>query len=499
MEPDAEWSRVIAWVRREDPVRWILGGMVVVWAATFIRLGWLRHTRFGTYGFDLGIYDQGVWLLSRFQEPFVTVKGLNLFGHHMNPALLLLVPFYWLRAGPGLLLVVQVAAQASGAVAIYLLARDRLADRWLALVLAAVLLLHPTYQYLTWEFFHPDSLAIAPLLFAYWAARSKRWVWYLVAAVLAVACKEDVALAVGGLGVLMFFRGERRAGVATALGAFGWFVLSTRVLMRWALGGLSPFYDAFFPDFGRNAGEVLRGIVTRPRKVFDLATRPDRIGYYRMIMAPVAFLALAELPTLLLIGGPMLAVNALTSTPYARDFKYHNSALVVAGLAVATVEAVAMVGRTPSLRRFLVGLLAATSLATTVAWGPSPISTRYRSGIWPLTADPRTALKREALRVIPRHAAVSASYDLVPHLTHRKTIYQFPEPWTAVAWGIRGERLPDPGTVEWIVVDRQRFLSDDERRLFERLLGGEFRLRYDRDGIVAGQRIKPGGRLGLRP
>ena len=63
---------------------------------------------------------------------------------------------------------VQVAVQASGAIAVYLLACDLLEERWPAVALAVVLLLNPTYQFLTWEFFHPDALAIALLLFAYW-------------------------------------------------------------------------------------------------------------------------------------------------------------------------------------------------------------------------------------------------------------------------------------------------------------------------------------------
>ena len=271
LQSGRDWARAALqsgrhWVRRRDPVRWVLGGMIAIWSVVFTYLGWLRYTRFTTFGYDLGIYDQGIWLLSRFADPFVTVKGLDLFGHHTNLILLAFVPFYWLGAGPPFLLVVQVASQASGAIAVFLLARDRLADRWLALALAAVLLLNPTYQYLVWEYFHPDALAIAPLLFAYWAARAKRWRWYVVAVVLAMACKEDVALAVAGLGLLIWFRGDRRIGVATFLGAIGWFVLSTRVLMRWALGGLSPFYDYFFPDLGRNAGEVARTAVDPSRQ-----------------------------------------------------------------------------------------------------------------------------------------------------------------------------------------------------------------------------------------
>ncbi|HTN80980.1 MAG TPA: DUF2079 domain-containing protein, partial [Acidimicrobiales bacterium] len=79
-----------------DPVRWVLGAMVVGWSGVFIVLGWIRQARFATFSFDLGIYDQAVWLLSRFHDPFVTVRGLEFFGHHVNPILLLFVPFYWL-------------------------------------------------------------------------------------------------------------------------------------------------------------------------------------------------------------------------------------------------------------------------------------------------------------------------------------------------------------------------------------------------------------------
>src|SRR5205085_6665980 len=110
----------------------VLVGMIAAYVAVFGTLTWQQQSNFGTFGFDLGIYDQGIWLLSRFKDPFITIRGLEFFGHHMNPALLLFVPAYWLGAGPHFLLVAQVLAQASGAFAIYLLARDRLADRWLA-------------------------------------------------------------------------------------------------------------------------------------------------------------------------------------------------------------------------------------------------------------------------------------------------------------------------------------------------------------------------------
>src|SRR5205823_5467483 len=134
-----------------------------------------------------------------------------------------------------------------------------------------------------------------------------------------------------------------------------------------------------------------------PGKAFSVATRNDRLKYYRMMFSPVAFLPLAA-PGTLLLALPMLAINALSSFPYQREIIYHYAALVLAGIMLATVEAVAFLGRTRRLRRLLVGLLLATSLATTVAWGPSPISTRYHNPLWPLEHDPRLPAYQAAVR-----------------------------------------------------------------------------------------------------
>ena len=188
---------------------------IVVWIAWFCRLPLLRHDRFQTFGFDLGIYDQGVWLLSQFRDPFVTVRGLDLFGHHMNVILLVLAPLYRLGGGVEFLLArasrsrkraARSRCSCSGAIC--------LRSRWCGVALAIALLLNPTYQWLMWEFFHPDAVAIGPLLFAYWAARQRRWGWFAVAAVIALECKEDVALAVVVLGLLFAFRLRRDSAPA---------------------------------------------------------------------------------------------------------------------------------------------------------------------------------------------------------------------------------------------------------------------------------------------
>ncbi len=45
--------------------------------------------------YDMAVPDQGIWLLSRFHDPFLTVAGRNLFGDHPSFIYLSLVPVFW--------------------------------------------------------------------------------------------------------------------------------------------------------------------------------------------------------------------------------------------------------------------------------------------------------------------------------------------------------------------------------------------------------------------
>ncbi len=468
-----------------------LAGLVVGYVVVFGSLTWAQQSNYGTFGFDMGIYDQGIWLLSRFRAPFVTVRGLNYFGHHVNPVTLLLVPAYWLGAGPHLLYLVETVWMAAGAVPVWLLARDRLADPWAAVALAGAYLLYPSLEWVNWWHFHPDALIIAPLLCAYWLAVRGRWGWFAVAVGVALACKEDAALAVVALGGLLVVRGERRAGLATAAAGVVWFVLATKVVIPRANHGVGPLYEELFPGFGDSVGAIFYGVVRHPGQVLALAARPDRVTYYIKLLAPVAFLPLAALPVLL-IGGPQVAVNVISGHSLTHDIRYHYSSIVIAAVFLATVEACAWLGgRRQGRQRLLVGLVAVTSLAANVAWSPSPAGVQFHSGIW-VGPQARHAVVNRAIRLVPAGAGVTATYNLVPHLTHRVHVYEFPNPWVVTNWGVHGERPPDPATVDYLVLDTT--LDGEEQPLYERLTGagGEFAVVFASDGIVVARRVRAG-------
>lgn len=486
--PLPEWQRM---VQQRGPVV-LLAAMMLVYFAVFGTLTWRQHANFGTLGYDMGIYDQAIWLLSRFKTPFVTVRGLNYFGHHVNAVTILLVPFYWLGAGPGFLYLVETASIAAGAVPIWLLGRDRLANPWIALGPVAAFLLYPTLQWINWWHFHPDALIVAPLLFAYWLATRQRWSWFFIAVAVTLSCKEDAALAVFGLGALLLLRRQWRAGALTAVAGLIYFQVAAWIIRR-ANGGLGALYAESFPGYGDSLASVLSSMLRHPGTTLSALVQPDRLQYYRDVLSPMAFLPVAAAPVLL-ITAPQLAVNALTSYTPARNANFHYSSIVAAEVFAAAVEACAQLGRRVGIQRFLVGLLVAAALATNVARAPSPLGAPYHTGIWAAPQPKHTAM-REALLLVPPSAGVSATDNLIPHLTHRVHAYIFPHPWQLPFWGVQGSSPPDPRTVDYLVLDMTTTsIGIDQEPTYRELTNadGEFHVVYDRAGIVVARRNSAG-------
>lgn len=460
-------------VPRAHPAWWILGTIVLLWVVVMGRLVWLRHDRMESLSLDMGVYDQAVWLLSRFGQQLITVRGVPVFGHHVSPAMYLLAPFYWLGAGAHFLNLLQVVSLALGAIPVFLIARDRLSAPWMALILASAYLLHPSLQFMAWELFHPDAMAITPLLFAYWFSRRGQWRWFIVSLVLAVAWREDVALAAAALGLLVAIRGQRLIGLRTAVSALAWFIFTTRVVPYFS--GTEAYYS-----------QVL-GALGDPSVVVGRLSAATAKSYYWRMTAPFGLVSLAGAGPLL-VGLPQTLLNVLSVTSSATNAGSHYGALPLAALTIASIEGSYFLVKRAAIARWLVaGIVLSSALATSVAWGPSPISMDYRNGWWPAGPDARRTVKQAAMASIPDGASVSASYLFVSQLSHRQGIYEFPNPFRPKNWGVGGENYPPPTAADWLVVDRQ-LLAEEDQTLLAQLLADDYTVQSDRDDVVVARR-----------
>ena len=320
-----------------------LAGLVLVYIVVFGDLTYRQQSNYGTFGFDMGIYDQGIWLLAHFKTPFDTIRGLNYFGQHVNIVTLLFVPAYWLGAGPHFLFAVETVWMAAGAIPIWLLGRDRMGNSWIPLGLSAAYLLYPSVEWINEWMFHPDALIITPLMFAYWLATRRRWGWFWVATALALSCKEDAGLAVLALGLVLWLRLRQRSwGLLTTLVGAGWFLACTKLIIPFANGGGQPFYTSLFPGYGNSVFAIIKTLVFHPTRWIKQAATAPNLTYYAQLLWPVGMVALLE-PAVLLVALPQLLVNSSRGRVNEQHpvllHLYH-----LGGDFLATVEASCVVG-----------------------------------------------------------------------------------------------------------------------------------------------------------
>jgi uncharacterized membrane protein len=465
-----------------------LAAMVLLYVAYFGDLTWRQQSNFGTFGFDMGIFDQEIWEASRFGSTFLTTRGLSMWANHVNPIIYLLVPFYWLGAGPHFLYLAQTVVLAAGAIPLWLLARDRFGDSWLALGVPAAWRLYPALEWNNWWHFHPEALAVTPLLFAWWFAGKGRWRWYAVCVVLVLACKEDAAFTVIALGAAVAIRYRRRVGLVTMGAAFAWLVVCLKLIIPHATGSSNPFYAYQYSELGRTTNQIVFNFFRHPSRVLRIAVRRRYREYYWKLFAPVAGLSLLA-PTVLLIVVPALILNVANTQGYAIEIRYQYQLLIMAGIFLAVVEGIGK-QRSAPVRRFCVGLLCACALATNAAWSPSLLDTPlYHAGTW-AKPNARTVILEEAVHLVPGRAGVSASYDLTSHLTHRYHIYDWPNPFQMSYWGL--DRNPDPpSNVDYLVLDTG--VNTGTAALLNTLIGpgGQFSVVFEDNGILVAHRVRP--------
>ena len=318
----------------------LLGLAIGAFAAGFGSLSVLRFHSFATGRFDLGNMTQAVWSTAHGDPLAVT----NLAGEqtsrlasHFDPILLLFAPLWLVWPSPSLLLVTQSLLLALGALPVFWLARKHLGSERTALGFALAYLLYPATQWVALAEFHPVALACPFLLFAFWYLDEDRLVPFALFAVLAGTTKEEVPLAVAGLGLwYALARRQRAVGAAIAVAGVAASALAVGVVIpHFNEGEPSDFYGRY-DEVGGSALGILETAVTDPLKLLGVAFDARGLGYVLRLLAPVAFLPLAA-PLALLPALPDLALNLLSSTRTQTSIHFHYTAPLIPAVFAATI------------------------------------------------------------------------------------------------------------------------------------------------------------------
>ena len=440
-------------------------GLCVVHAIATTRLQWDIHRGLGTSAYDVGLYDQGVWLLSRFEAPFVTLMGRNLFGDHASLILILVAPLYWIWPGTETLLALQSFVVAAGALPIYFFGRRHLNSAALGCAFAIVWLVNPAVNGTIFENYHPDSFLGLFVPVAIISALTKRWRWYWIAVFLSLLVKEDVVLVIVPLGAMLALRGETRRGILTIGAAVSAALLGMFVLMKNLIG--VPTRNGWRIPFGGVSGFIKESF-TNPTNVYRYLTSEGRLMYWWKMFAPFALLSTLA-PEVAMISVLVLVGNTVSNFWYQFHIEYHYSLVAVPALLIAVIVGLGRVGI--DMRRILVATVVVSSLWCASLWSYVP----FRMDEYPHwgAAHPVALAAEEMYTHIPAKAKISVLHSTAPHLAHRKEIYQFPNPFRIVLYGpdtsLEGQRSPLADGIEYVLLPRN--LDGDNRKDWSLVVG----------------------------
>jgi uncharacterized membrane protein len=394
--------------------------------ASTVGMSWsaiYRHQHFGSNAYDLGIFDQAVWGYSRLEwMPNTILRLPHVMGDHLHPILVSLAPLYWVWDDVRALLVVQALLLALAGVPVFLWAREQIGSVPALTFQTAYLVFWAVVGGSIFDF-HELAFAAPIVSVAIYAALTRRTALLWLFVVLGLLTREDVALTFVGLALFIGVVQRRwRDAVALAGVAAAWFVFAFKVAIP-ALAGGNAYAHWAYSQLGENPASAVLHLVTHPvDSARTFFTPHDKVVALGNLFLP--WLALPLLSPLVLVMLPTLGARFFSDKPsHWAPQGFHYSLMLAPIIAFAAVDTTRrardlLADRWETLVPVaLAGLTLVASLYFTFARiKPLDELRRY-------TPAERIADIEECLRVVPPDASVAATSALVPHLSHRRSIF----------------------------------------------------------------------------
>lgn len=381
---------------------WIIGLSVL-----YSVLSIIRHNHFESGAFDMGIYDQGIWLYSQFEVPFSTIKERFLLGDHLTLTLPLLSPLFYIWDNVRILLIAQAFFITFSAIPVYLVARIRKLSPFASLIFAVIYSLFYGIQYAVYFDWHPVVFAAGLLAWTIYFYEAKKVKLFISSLLLFLLTQENTGIALACVGLVYLFRKEsRRDAILFIIGGIGISLAELKIVSLF-----SPTGYEYNPKFNLNLVELFK-------RYFDHA---DKILVWKYSMASFAFLPL-------LSPGALLAILFDLSQYFLPDKQYphmitpyfHHRVILAPILALGSLDVVLFFKRKGLKSEYV--LLAAFVIVCFFQFKfhhalnklSKPIY--YQNQSW---MDDNSAI----LSLVPRESSIATQQSLVPHLSHRKEIY----------------------------------------------------------------------------
>lgn len=403
---------------KPSPLTWmIFGSAVILFACSS-----LRHALFQSGVFELGFYDQLVYLISQGQPPVSSFLGIHVLGDHAAWAIYPLALLYKIYPSVYWLLAVQAIALSLGALPVFYLARQAELKEPLALAVAATYLFYPAVFNINLFDFHAEVMALPVFFGAILAAQLGYVIWFGLAIIFILGCKAVLSFTVIGMGFWLLLEQNKRLGstprqqkVMAFFALFvgiAWFLIATQAIIP-NFAGHEPIAVSRYSYLGDSVLEIGKNLFLKPVLVLGKIFSFSSLEYLILLALPVIWGLSFPGLTPLIAALPALALNIISESANQRNLVLHYSLPILPFLFLAVIYSLASRSKNLPQAKWLVvwSLIAFLALAK---YG-------YFGSIY-LDSLPTLSAMREAVAQVPRQGRVLTTHEIAPHLSHRPLI-----------------------------------------------------------------------------
>lgn len=444
-----KWPHVEKWISNH-PHELIIGFLATLYTIYFTTTSFLRYDNFYTGRFDLGNMAQTVWntyhgRIFMFTNPNGT-DTISRLAFHADFILILLAPFYAIWSNPKMLLLIQTIVIATGAFFVYLVSKHILKSKNISLAFAFAYLINPSVQRANLYDFHAVTLATTLLLATYFFYLKKKYWRFLIFALLAAFCKEQIWLIVALFGVLLFIRQKQRLLgtliIGTSLAMF-FFLISYAIPHNL---GSRHFALSYYSEFGDSPSKIIRSIILSPQKTYSIAFQHDRTEYLKQIFSPLGYLSLFY-PLLLIFAIPDLIINLLSNNAQLHQIYYQYTATITPFLFLSAIWGVWVLlllkNQKSRIKNYgfskrlfslipnslfiilIISYICINALNAAYKFGPFPGSQNPNIDMITRQLENKEYISKY-LSHIPKRYSVAATNNVGSHLSQRQRIYAIP-------------------------------------------------------------------------
>ncbi len=427
---------------------WLIIALFSYW---YIRIAFLNEVHLQN-GIDLGTYNQILHNISHGNiPPFNSLKNQIAWGDHAHFILLLLAPLYRLLwPAPQFVLAFQVLVLTTSGWALYRIAHDKLKNYLFSFGILIAYLMFFGVQYALNFDFHANVVTAAVLAWSFYAWHRQRLVLFWITVGLGLLTREDASLYYFMFGVwimLTQFKQHRRlAAMLMGVAAVYFFVVIYYLMPQWTPGGTSlAYFDSPGAEWG--PAKILGWMLLHPLQILETITDTGtKVRTLRYLVQSLGYLSLLS-PMTYLLAAPNILARFMSGEyqqhlPFLFHYNASTSSILGYGAILGTANLVALVQKYRPFRHDsrVISSLAAVALVLgtyVTSWTDPelPLHHLRQPEFVEKKYQPRLSIGTLYIirEMIPLNQSVSASSGLVPQLSGRSYIFNFPEPLPARA------------------------------------------------------------------